>query len=84
VVNAGGSMTGGSVASGAKLLGRRTEILRLEEEAKRLLAQAQQQAEPIRTAQEELSARRRRFPAWTASCRLRRRTASAPRRSVGS
>ena len=58
VVNAGGSMTGGSHVKGAGLLSRRAEIDRLRGEQEKLTAQAEAARERFRQAQQEEAAAR--------------------------
>ena len=56
VVNAGGSMTGGSHVKGAGLLSRRTEIDRLKEDVAALQEKVAQAAEQLRLAGQEAAA----------------------------
>ena len=56
VVNAGGSLTGGSHVKGAGLLSRRAEIERIRQEAAELEAQARQAREQLHSVQQEASA----------------------------
>ncbi len=56
VVNAGGSMTGGSSAKGAGLLSRRAEIERIQKEAAALGEKAKQARERFRQLQQEAAA----------------------------
>ena len=55
VVNAGGSVTGGSRAKNAGILSRQTEIEKLEKECKTLQAQAEEAFERCKQAQTALS-----------------------------
>lgn len=56
VVNAGGSLTGGSHVKNAGLLSRRTQIDTLQQEAQALRDKAEAAAEKLRTAQQEAAA----------------------------
>lgn len=56
VVNAGGSLTGGSHVKGAGLLSRRSEIERLQQDVAALAAEAEQAAAAYRTAEQDLAA----------------------------
>ncbi len=56
VVNAGGSLTGGSHVKGAGLLSRRSEIERLQKEQEVLTAKAQQAQEVLKALREETAA----------------------------
>ena len=56
VVNAGGSLTGGSHVKGAGLLSRRSEIERLKEEQKKLQAKADDAKERLKQLQQEAAA----------------------------
>lgn len=56
VVNAGGSMTGGSSVKGAGLLSRRAEIERIREEAAALAKKAQAAKEAFHQVQQEAAA----------------------------
>ena len=55
VVNAGGSLTGGSHVKGAGLLSRRSEIERLTKEQEKLAAKAQSAQETLKTLREEVA-----------------------------
>ena len=56
VVNAGGSLTGGSHVKGAGLLSRRSEIERLKEEQKKIQVKAEQAQEMQKALQQEVAA----------------------------
>lgn len=56
VVNAGGSLTGGSHVKGAGLLSRRSEIERLQKERDTLAAKAEKAGETLKTLREETAA----------------------------
>lgn len=56
VVNAGGSLTGGSLARNSGLLSRASEIERLKAQAQELGAKAEQSAAALKAATEEVSA----------------------------
>lgn len=56
LINAGGSMTGGSRTQNAGILSRGTLIEELEEEAKKLSIEFEKKKEILKTAQEEVSA----------------------------
>ena len=56
VVNAGGSLTGGSHVKGAGLLSRRSEIERLQAEKAKLAKKAEKAQEALKTLQQEVSA----------------------------
>ncbi len=56
VVNAGGSLTGGSHVKGAGLLSRRSEIERLTQEKEKLTAKAEQAQETFKAIREEVAA----------------------------
>lgn len=56
VVNAGGSLTGGSHVKGAGLLSRRSEIERLKEEQKKIQAKAEQAQATQKALQQEVAA----------------------------
>lgn len=56
VVNAGGSLTGGSLAKNAGLLSRASEIERMKAQAAELQAKAQEAAAALKSAAEEVSA----------------------------
>ena len=56
VVNAGGSLTGGSNIKGAGLLSRHAEIARLQEEAKKLTAKAEDAAAEYSRLQQDIAA----------------------------
>ena len=56
LINAGGSMTGGSSVKGAGLLSRRTEIERLRQQQEQLQQQAEQAAEHFKKCQQEVAA----------------------------
>lgn len=56
VINAGGSLTGGSLVKSAGLIGRAGDIKRLEDEIKSLSAKAEQTDRLLASAKEELSA----------------------------
>ncbi len=55
VINAGGSMTGGSSVKNAGLLSRRAEIDRLKTEAKKIAAEANKAIEELKQAQQQVA-----------------------------
>jgi chromosome segregation protein len=55
VINAGGSMTGGSVANRAGILTRSNELVRLDTEIKKLIASEREAQEALQTAARELA-----------------------------
>ena len=56
VVNAGGSMTGGSMQKNAGLLSRTAEIERIKEKVRMLQEQVQKERESVKAAQQEVAA----------------------------
>lgn len=81
VVNAGGSMTGGSSVKGCGLLSRRAEIERIREEAAALAQKAQAAKDAFGRRSRKRPRRRRSCPPRAGSWPVRRRIASGLRRS---